>query len=378
LLSGINLTLLIGPTIPIPATPDLIESLQSVEVTCTDGARDGFQITFAAGRSGVAGILDYPLINNPLLRPFNRVIIMVTFGVIPKVLIDGIITHQQLGASNDPGKSTFTIMGEDVSVMMDMKEKQATYANLPDMAVVAEIIASYAQYGLVPIIIPPLSIDVPIVTDWVPTQQGTDLAYVQQLAREHDYVFYVEPSDIPGVNTAYWGPSNRLSIPQKALSVNMGAETNVSNINFQYDALKPEFIGGEFTDRDLGVTLPVETFASLQPPLSTMPAWLVNQPNVRKRLFTAGGVNALEAYTKAQAETDASIDAISASGEIDSVVYGDVLRARKLVGLRGAGYSYDGVYLVKSVTHHLGIGKYTQSFTVTREGLGSITPVVPP
>jgi hypothetical protein len=377
LLAGIHLTLLIGPTIPIPATPDLIEALQSVEVTSSEGSRDGFQITFAAGRSAGAGTIDYPLLVNPLLRPFNRVIIVVTLGVTPKVLIDGIITNQQVGVSNDPGKSTLSVMGEDVSVMMDMEEKQVTHPNRPDIVAVGMVLGSYAQYFL-PMIIPPPSVDVPITTDWVPTQQSTDLEFVRQLAENHDYVFYVEPTDVPGVNTAYWGPPNRVGVPQKALSVNMGSETNASNINFQYDALKPFLVEGQFRDRDLDVTLPVETFASTQPPLSTQPAWLVNQPNVRKKLFSADGVNALEAFTKAQAETDSSIDAVTATGEIDSVVYGDILRARKLVGLRGAGYSYDGVYRVKSVSHHIKVGQYTQSFTIVREGVGSITPVVPP
>ena len=56
--------------------------------------------------------------------------------------------------------------------------------------------------------------------------------------------------------------------------------------------------------------------------------------------------------------------------------YGDILQARGLVGLRGAGYTYDGFYYVKSVTHALQRGGYQQRFTLTREGVGSTTPVV--
>ena len=89
-------------------------------------------------------------------------------------------------------------------------------------------------------------------------------------------------------------------------------------------------------------------------------------------------MSVLEAYASAQAQTDNSVDAVTATGELDSLAYGDILRARKLVGLRGAGNSYDGVYLIKNVTHHIKVGEYKQSFTLSREGLGSITPVVPP
>jgi hypothetical protein len=55
-----------------------------------------------------------------------------------------------------------------------------------------------------------------------------------------------------------------------------------------------------------------------------------------------------------------------------------VLRARELVGVRGAGITYDGLYYVKSVTHNLQRGSYTQNFTLAREGLISLTPVVVP
>jgi hypothetical protein len=379
MLLGINLTLLIGPTLPLPAPISLIMALRSIEVTNTDEGRDGFQISFAVGRSGPADILDYSLMNNPLLKPFSRVIIMMTFGAMPKVLIDGIVTHQQFAPSTNPGQSTLTLTGEDVSVMMGMKEKSVTHPNQPDIAIVSKIILSYAQYGLVPTVIPPLSIDVPSMVDMIYSQQGTDLDYILRRARLYNYVFYIEPTDVPGVNIAYWGPSNLTSVPQKALTVNMGPDTNVASINFQNNALAPSMVVGSIQDRMTNMNIPIVTFRSLRPPLASQPAWLVNQPNVRSRQFQSeGGINVLQAYTQAQSETDKSADAVTASGELDTLHYGDILRARKLVGLRGAGYTYDGFYYVKSVTHKIKRGQYTQSFTLAREGVGSITPVVQP
>ena len=57
--------------------------------------------------------------------------------------------------------------------------------------------------------------------------------------------------------------------------------------------------------------------------------------------------------------------------------YGRVLKARELVGVRGAGLAYDGLYFVKSVTHNVKRGEYKQSFQLARDGLVSLTPVVP-
>src|SRR6478735_8962736 len=103
MLLGVNLTLLIGPTVPIPATPDIAEAVQSVSVTHNDEGRSGFQIVLQVGRAGPTDLLDYGLLLNPLLRPFNRVILLVLFNAIPRVLIDGMITNQQFAPGNQPG-----------------------------------------------------------------------------------------------------------------------------------------------------------------------------------------------------------------------------------------------------------------------------------
>jgi hypothetical protein len=126
--------------------------------------------------------------------------------------------------------------------------------------------------------------------------------------------------------------------------------------------------------------MPVQTFASTRlPPLAAMPSILVNQPNVRTTRFDGTGLNTMQAFARAQGQTDASTDnVITVTGELDAVRYGDTLNARGLVGLRGVGYSYDGLYYVKSVTHSIQRGDYKQRFTITREGLGSTTPVVRP
>jgi hypothetical protein len=54
-----------------------------------------------------------------------------------------------------------------------------------------------------------------------------------------------------------------------------------------------------------------------------------------------------------------------------------VLRARGVVGMRGAGWSYDGLWYVRKVEHELAMGGYGLGFTLAREGHGALTPVLP-
>jgi hypothetical protein len=53
------------------------------------------------------------------------------------------------------------------------------------------------------------------------------------------------------------------------------------------------------------------------------------------------------------------------------------LKSRQLVGVRGAGLAFDGLYFVKSVTTNIKQGALKQDFELTRNGLVSITPRVP-
>jgi hypothetical protein len=63
---------------------------------------------------------------------------------------------------------------------------------------------------------------------------------------------------------------------------------------------------------------------------------------------------------------------------LDVLRYGRPLKARQLVGVRGAGLAYDGLYYVKSVTSTLKHGEFKQAFSLTRNGLISTVPRVRP
>jgi hypothetical protein len=381
MLLGVNLSLLIGPTLPLPATPDIAEAVQSVSVTQSDEGRSGFQIVLQIGRAGLADMLDYRLLLNPLLRPFNRVILTMLFNALPQVIMDGVITTIQMSPGSQPGAATLTLTGEDVSVMMDMKKKRSSYIAMSEPLIAAAIIAGYAQYGLIPMIIPPAALGQPLPIERTPVQQGTDLEHLRSIGERFGHVFYVEPGPVPGVNTAYWGPPRRIGLPQSALTVGSGPESNVESINFSYNGLAPAIVDDVVNDRRLNATLPVMTFASLRlPPLALLPALPTQLPNVRTTLLdNSSGLDVMQAYARAQGLTDKSVDNVAtAQGELDGLRYGGVLKARGIVGLRGAGFTNDGFYYVKSVSHSIGKGQYKQRFSLAREGVGALTPAVIP
>lgn len=378
-LLGIHLTLLLGPTVPAPAPPELLEALQEVKVTHDDSAVSGFQITFRVGRSSSRDLTDFAFLRNPLLlRPVSRVLLMVSFGLEPQVLMDGFITRQELTPSSSPGSSTLTVYGEDVSVTLNQVEKSDQHPAQNEKIIAEKIISSYGQFGLIPQVAEPPVVDTPAPAERTPVQQRTDFQHLRQMAERHGYVFFVIPGPTPMKSVAYWGPPPRLSARQKALSVDLGAETNVDQISFSSDACASKLMEGQVQDRQTNRPTPVRTVAGTRPPLVAEPAWKA-QPMVCRRQLRESGLTTTQAYGRAQAKTDASTDgAVTATGQLDALRYGALLQARGLVDLRGAGWRHDGTYYVKSVTHSIKMGEYKQSFTLQREGWGSLTPMVLP
>lgn len=366
---GIRLVLWMGETVPRPAPEELIRSLTQVEVTNDVDEGDGFSLTFTLSRDLLG---DYPVLQNSAIAAGSRVIIGVLLGVIPEVLIDGTIDHQQLNPSNEPGTATLTLMGKDLTTELDLEEKNAQHPNQPDSLIVTKIILSYAQFGLVPEVTP--TTEVPLSLQRITRQQETDLQFIRRLAERNGFVFYIKPLTF-GTNQAHWGIENRLSIPQPALSLNMGSATTIESLQFTNNSLAPTATQGAFVEPITRIRIPIPSLPSLRiPPLAAAPVAARRTAVLRD---TANQNPAQAAQTAIATVTNAS-DAVEGEGELRTVRYGNVLRARQLVGVRGVGRTYDGNYLVKHVTHRISRGDYTQSFTVKREGTGTLLPVVRP
>lgn len=367
---GVRLLLLVGDTVPLPAPPGVTAALRKAEITSDSQGGDGFQLTFALTRE--PGI-DYSLVGGGSLAPFKRISVAILLGALPEVLIDGVITHQQMTPGEEPGTSTLTVTGKDVSLMLDLEEKNEEFPNQPDFLIAGQVLAKYAQYGLAPQVMP--TTDIPIILQRIPRQHETDLALVKRLAERNGYVFYVEPVTL-GVSKAYFGPENRLGVPQGALTLDMGAATNVRGMHFSHDGMAAVSSAATFVEPITKSEIPISGLPALKiPPLAPMPS-----PAKRKTIArdTANASPAGAALAVVSAATHAP-DPVTAEGEVDTARYGRVLRARRLVGVRGAGFTYNGLYFVRRVTHSLDLQEktYSQRFSLGRDGTGSLLPVLP-
>jgi hypothetical protein len=364
-----QLLLMLGRVVAAPVPQPLVDALQSVQVTSAAGERSGFQMTFAVSRNSV---ITQTLLPFGLLDPPARVVLVAIIGGSPEVLMDGVITRHELSPGDAPGSGTLTVTGEDLTLLMDLRDEQRTYPAQPLQVQALRILAGYAMYGIAPATIPAAFSDpYPPVEKYL-AQADTDLAYLRMLAQMAGYVFYLEPGPLPGASVAYWGPEVRGGRPQPALTVDSGPATNVESLSFSFDGTaRTQFtIRQEEPTTKIGISIPVPDLSLLRPPLAMRPAVALKE----KPLPDLSGLSTIEVLMKGLSQTAAASDAVTGQGKLDVLRYGHVLRARRLVGVRGAGLNYDGSYYVTRVTHEIKRGEYTQSFSLARDAFVPFPP----
>ncbi len=367
-LSGIRLILKMGKKQPKGAPYDVMMALTHIEVTDNAVERDVFQMTFTAGKRQPK---DYGILATGLFEPYTRVGISLQVGPRIEPLMSGVITHFQLNPSNDAGMSSFTVTGEGIDLMLGLEERNAKYNQQSDTGIVRDLVKKYADFGLnLKVADEAQGLDQPDDNHIIPRQYATDLDYIQQLAARNGFVFYSDP--LPNGNVrVYWGPERRDGKRQPPLTMNMGPLTNVTQVNFTQDTRSA------FTTR--GSRMQVDSSNRSEDDVSPPSRFDVDNlakivTPFDKRIVIMRDIakyTTQRAAERAKELMKSRLNAVTATGEVDTVRYGHILRAGEPVGLRGAGALYNGDYYVNQVVHVIERDKYIQRFTLHREGLGA-------
>jgi hypothetical protein len=370
---GIRLSLLVGP-VPIPAPEEVVESLTSARVEAGAGdAQSGFELTFELpARSPLRTLF---LLTGGGSLPLMRVVLVVQINGRAESVIDGVTTNVET-RPGEGGVSQLVVKGKDLSALMDIIELTGLpFPAMPPAARVLLVLAKYAAFGVIPLVIPSIVEDLPIPIQRIPQQRGSDYAYVKSLAQQCGYVFYLEPGPAPGTSKAYWGPEIRVGAAQPALTINMDAMSNVEELNFSFDKERKTtpivFFQEPISKAPIGI--PIPDISPLNPPLGLVPPL----PPQVKQLDDTAQMSPLSALMSGLAYAAQHSDSVFGRGRLDVARYGRLLKSRQLVGVRGAGLPFNGLYYVRSVTHDIKRGEYKQSFELARNGLVSTVPTVP-
>ncbi|MFJ9406933.1 phage late control D family protein [Streptomyces sp. NPDC101393] len=349
-----------------PAPPSLLGAVQRIEVEDHAAMADMLRLRLAVGvREDGSG---WTLLDEGLFTRLAGIGLSVTVGSGPAVpLISAYVVEVDTTFSTGGDASVLTVVAMDPTVLMHLEEKVRVWPNMMDSDV-ASAIFSDAAYHFTPVV---------ESTRWsrqendhVLTQRGSDIQFLQQLADRNGYECFVE-TGASGEVEGHFHPPRHDARPQGTLTVNMGSATNVNSFRARFDMLGPAVAQAATIDPD---DASAQSGQAQDPGhtdgMGQTPATPAERP--RKLLLSGLGMaQSGEVQRYAQAVVDRSSWSVVAEGELSTVAYGGVLKAKRPVMVRGVGRQFSGRYYIERVLHTFtGDGAYTQRFTLRRNAMG--------
>ena len=348
-----------------PASGDLLQAIQQIEVEDHANMADMLRLRVVIGiKDGCSG---WSFVDDSLFSRLAKLRVSVSVGSgRAETLINAYVIETSANFANRPGASVLNVVAMDPTVLMNLQEKIKPWKNMADSDV-ANAIFSSSDYKFTPIV---------DATKWkrqeneqTLIQRGTDIQFLQQLAQRNGFECYVETNGSSGAIEGHFHAPRLDESTQGVLSVNMRDATNVNSFNARYDMLKPTTAQATNLDVQDQSDQQAQITGSKLSALGKNSA--LESQRQRRVLPSRTGLartGELQAYT--QALVDQSALAITAEGELNTVAYGGVLRAKRPISVRGAGQQFSGTYYVERVHHVLAADSYKQSFTLRRNALG--------
>jgi phage protein D len=347
-----------------PAPPELIDVIQRLEVEDHAEMADMVRLSVAiAIRDGCGS---WNVVDENTFQRLTKLRIDVNVGSgKTEPLIEAYVIETNADFANQPGQSVLNVVAMEPTAKMNLEEKVRPWPNMADSDI-AEQIFRDCKFNTD-------NIDQTQPTrdenDHTEMQRGTDIQFLQRLAQRNGFEIYVELNPETGVVEGHFHAPRLQQNPQGVLSVNMGSATNVNSFHARFDMVQPATAQAHNIDIHSSEQQTGQSDSQQDKPLGSAPT--VPAGDARQVLISGTGLSDTgELQTAAQAEVDRTSWAITAEGEVNTVAYGDVLRAKRPVLVRGAGRQFSGIYYVERVLHSFTGDGYTQQFSLRRNAAG--------
>lgn len=346
-----------------PASADVIVAIREIEVEDHAEMADMMRLRLAvAVRENGSG---WTVLDEDLFKRLTNLRLSVAVGSNTSVpLIDAYVINIESGLAGQHGNSVLEVVAMDPTVLMNQKEKVRPWPDMADSDIASTIYGEYNFSTQVEQTQPTRQ-----EVDRTVMQRGTDIQFLRELARRNGYECYVEFNpDTEQVEGHFHAPRVD-ETNQGVLSVNMGTATNVNSFQCKNDMIRP--VTAVANNLQISDQSDQNADASESALTNLGDSTTTTSDRSRTVLISNTGLTETgELQTYAQAVVDRSAWSIRAEGELSTVTYGNILRAKRPVNVRGAGRQFSGTYYVEKVLHRISEEGYTQKFTLRRNALG--------
>ncbi|HEX8615997.1 MAG TPA: contractile injection system protein, VgrG/Pvc8 family [Thermoanaerobaculia bacterium] len=281
-----------------------------------------------------------------------------------QTLIDGFVIETSVQFGAQPGESMLTVVAMDGSVLMNLEEKVRSWPATSDSDIAATIFGDYGFASDVTATAQAHSEE-----QQTTMQRGTDMQFLQCLARRNGYQCYVEADAATGKNTGHFHPPATQQQPLGTLSVNLGEATNVDAFQLRHDMLRPVHAKVNGLEIESASEQAIAADSASLPLLGREATVGADKP--RTVLLSQSGLGyGGDWQVLAQAVVDRSSWAVTAEGELSTSTFGAILRAKKTVQVRGIGRLFSGAFYIQRVLHTFSSKGHKQRFTLRRNATG--------
>jgi phage protein D len=207
------------PTMP---TPDSVQVVEAIH----EAARYRLHYTFNSEDG------DFPLLVDSHLAPERELAVVVAQNKLPKYLVCGPVTGQQIEVLHGGAGSSVEVLGGDRSVTMDRDDKAKVWNNVTDSLVVASLCADYT-------FVPDLAQTSVLHTDLTHAlvQRESDLRFVRRLARRNGFAFWLT-MPAPAVHVAHFKRLDTTAKHDVEFRLNV-KDPNIDRVALQWDCERP-------------------------------------------------------------------------------------------------------------------------------------------
>lgn len=346
-----------------PVSADIIAAIREIEVEDHAEMADMMRLRMAvAVRENGSG---WTVLDEELFERLTNLRLSVTVGSNNSIpLIDAYVIDTNTEFAYQHGNSVLEVVAMDPTALMNLEEKVRPWPDMADSDIASTI---YGEYGFSAQVeqTQPTRQEV----DRTVMQRGTDIQFLRELARRNGYESYVELNTDTGQVEGHFHLPRVDQTHQGVLSVNMGTATNVNSFQGRNDMIRPALAVANNLQISDQSDQNADASESALTNLGNSTTTTADRP--RTVLISNTGLSETgELQTYAQAVVDRSAWSIRAEGELSTVTYGSILRAKRPVNVRGAGRQFSGTYYVEKVLHRISDEGYTQKFTLRRNALG--------
>ena len=345
---------------------DVYDSIASLEIEENGELPGALRIKLPLQATGS----DLTWVSDGRIAPFSNLAVVATpaSGGSAQCVFDGYVlshkTHLETGVSS----SSVEVTAQDASVLMGLTDTVHEWSGLTDGAVANQI---FNKYGFTPDS-GNLNDDSPAYTDDGHTlmQRGSDIEFLQRLARRTGKWCRVVCSGQRGVYTGYFGFPDISGDAAVTLDLNSTANRQVNSLDFEWDVSRPTVVDAwqaSLTDSDTdGVDAGSDD--SGLPPLDAQDLATFAGRDTTAILTAAADADQLPGRVTGMLRDAGWFARCEGKTAVDLV--GQVLRVGTVVAIENVGNLLSGNYLLAGVRHTITDASHDMAFTLIRNAVG--------